>query len=34
MEHKLLPTEEMDEAMEEFVDAMDISQAGEPDEEG
>ncbi|BGP23482.1 ATP-dependent DNA helicase 2 subunit 2 [Rhodotorula toruloides] len=34
MEHKFLPTDEMDEAMKEFVDAMDITQAGEPDEEG
>ncbi|GAA6052383.1 hypothetical protein JCM3770_000215 [Rhodotorula araucariae] len=33
-EHKLLPTEEMDNAMGAFVDSMDLTQAGPPDEEG
>lgn len=33
-EHKLLPTKEMDDAMDAFVDAMDLSKAGPPDEDG
>ncbi|GAA5967240.1 hypothetical protein JCM11641_000485 [Rhodosporidiobolus odoratus] len=33
-DHKFLPTEAMDEAMDAFVDAMDLSEAGAPDEEG
>ncbi|KAI0693769.1 SPOC domain-like protein [Cerioporus squamosus] len=33
-EHPYLPTKEQMEAMEDFVDAMDLSDAGEKDEEG
>ncbi|KAI0762418.1 SPOC like C-terminal domain-containing protein [Fomes fomentarius] len=33
-EHPYLPTEEQMSAMEQFVDAMDLSDAGEKDEEG
>ncbi|KAI0757614.1 SPOC domain-like protein [Daedaleopsis nitida] len=33
-EHPYLPTEEQMAAMEQFVDAMDLSEAGEKDEEG
>ncbi|GAA6003096.1 uncharacterized protein JCM10292_002859, partial [Rhodotorula paludigena] len=33
-DNKLLPTEEMDDAMDDFVDAMDLTEAGPPDEEG
>lgn len=33
-DNKLLPTEEMDDAMDDFVEAMDLTEAGPPDEEG
>lgn len=33
-EHPYLPTKEQIEAMESFVDAMDLMDAGEKDEEG
>lgn len=32
--HPYLPTEEQIEAMENFVDAMDLMEAGEKDEQG
>lgn len=32
--HPYIPTDEQMEAMENFVDAMDLMQAGEKDEEG
>lgn len=32
--HPFLPTREQEEAMEKFVDSMDLMQAGEKDEEG
>ena len=33
-EHPYLPNDEQMEAMEKFVDAMDLMEAGEKDEEG
>lgn len=33
-EHPYLPNNEQTDAMEEFVDAMDLSDAGDKDEEG
>jgi ATP-dependent DNA helicase 2 subunit 2 len=33
-EHPYIPTEEQLEAMDNFVDAMDLMEAGEKDEEG
>ena len=33
-EHPYLPNNEQMDAMEQFVDAMDLSDAGEKDEEG
>ena len=33
-EHPCIPTEEQQEAMDKFVDAMDLMHAGEKDEEG
>lgn len=32
--HKYLPTDEMHEAMDSFVDSMDLMKAGPPDENG
>lgn len=32
--HPYIPTEEQEEAMDNFVDAMDLMHAGEKDEEG
>jgi ATP-dependent DNA helicase 2 subunit 2 len=34
VEHPYIPTEEQVEAMDDFVDAMDLSTAGEKDEDG
>jgi hypothetical protein len=33
-EHELLPTASMNTLMNAFVDSMDLSKAGEPDEDG